>query len=536
MVETAGRSTNEKYNRARANNSRYRWMILIGLVVSAILEIMDTSMLNVALPQMAGSLDTTMTDIAWVSTAYLLANVVVLPMTAWLSQRFGRKNYLVASILIFTISRALCATSPSLGFIILWRLIQGAAGAALISTSQAVLLEIFPSEQQGLVQALFFIGLVVAPAVAPLIGGEIVDNYNWQMAFYIHIPVALISLYLVGAHYADTSTPRSRGAAGKLDVAGIAFLAIGLGSLQYVLEEGQRNDWFNDATILNFTILAALGIIALIIWELSPANKFPVVNLRVYGNRSLAAAVVISFAIGIGMYGVQFAFAVFLQGVLGFTSLKSGLALIPMGIGAMLSLMILAVITTKVDVKLQIVTGLAISGIGSWMLGFNTLSTGIENTWFPSILVGFGVSGSILPVTYAAFAALRPSEIADGAAQMGLGRQLGGSLGIALLDTFIVHMTAISRSTMVEHVNGGNPLFTHTWAGVAAYLVPHSYSWAESQRVALGIISGEISLQSALEGYNIGFQGVALVFFFCILLVPLLKAHKQVSEPAKPTR
>ncbi|HEY3331901.1 MAG TPA: DHA2 family efflux MFS transporter permease subunit [Capsulimonadaceae bacterium] len=514
-------------------NQRYRWLILLGLVVSAILEVMDVSILNVALPQMAGALGSTTTDIAWVSTAYLLANVVVLPMTAWLAQRFGRKNYLVASVIIFTIARILCAFSGSLGWVIVWRLLQGAAGAALISTSQAVLVDIFPDEQQGLVQSLFGLGLVAAPAIAPLLGGWLVDSYSWQMLFLIHIPGALLSLYMISALFADTSTPESRASAGKLDAAGVAFLALGLGSLQYVLEEGQRNDWFSDAGILRFSILAVIGMTALIIWELHPSNKSPVVNLRVYANRGLWSAVVISFVTGIGMYGVNYAFAVLVQGILGFTSIKSGMALLPLGIGSMVSLAIVAAVTNKVNPRVLIVTGLTVSALGSWILGFNTLATDITDTALPLGLVGFGIGMSILPVSIAAFAALRPSEAGDGAAQVGLGRQLGGSFGIALLNTYISHMTDVHRAVMLEHFNRANAAFGHTVQGLAGLMVHHGHSWADSQQAALAILYGSVARTAVLKGYNSGFQVVALTFLACIILVPLLKAPKR-GDAAPP--
>jgi len=515
---------------AQELNAKYRWLILFALVISAILEVMDSSILNVALPQMAGTLGTTMNDIAWVSTAYLLANVVVLPMSAWLAQRFGRKPYLLISILLFTIARLLCAFSPSLGLVIVWRLVQGAAGAALIATSQAVIADIFPKKQQGMVQSLFGLGLVVAPAVAPLLGGWIVEQYNWQLIFYVHLPVALVSLGLIWRLFTDNSTQESRTAAGKLDGLGVVFLAMGLGSLQYVLEEGQRNDWFNDTTITSFATLSVIGIIALIVWELHPANKSPVVNLRVYANPSLAAAVVISFAVGIGIYGVNLIFAVLVQNILGYTAIKSGMALVPMGVGSLISLAIVAAVSNKVDARLLIVCGLVIGGIGAWMLGFNTLDTDIPDTWIGLGMVGFGIGGSVMPVTIAALGALRPSESGDGAAQLGLGRQLGGSFGIALLNTYISHMSDFNRCYLVERINTANSVFTQTWQGLVGYMAIHGHSLTDAQRMALHVIDLEISLQSVLKAYNSAFQIVAVVFISCNLLVLLLKKSKATGN------
>ncbi|MDR3709148.1 MAG: DHA2 family efflux MFS transporter permease subunit [Capsulimonadaceae bacterium] len=524
----------EAHHPAIAANKKFRWWILIGLVVSAVLEVMDTSILNVALPQMAGSLGATTTDIAWVSTAYLLANVVVLPMTAWVAQRFGRKNYLVASIIVFSISRLMCAFSHDLGTVIVWRLIQGAAGASLISISQAVIADIFPAEQQGMVQAIFGIGLVVAPAVAPLLGGWIVDNSTWRVVFYIHVPIALFALYLVDILYTDASTQSSRAKAGKLDVPGIAFLAIGFGSLQYVLEEGQRNDWFNDAFIARVSIAAVCGIIAMIIWELWPTNKAPIVNLRVYGNRGLWSAVVISFMMGVGMYAVNYAFTMLVEYVLGFTPIKAGLAALPLGAGAFVGLLIIAAVTNLVDVRILVIIGLLLSATGSWMLGFCSANTGIEHTWICVGMIGFGIGFAMIPVTTAAFAALEPEESADGAAQLGLGRQLGGSFGIAILNTYISHMNDTHRAVLLEHLTRTNQTFTHAVSGMAGMFSQHGMHGGIGQAAAMGIVSEFVQLQSAIMAYNNGFQLVSIIFLACIPLTFLLKAPPIGQGSATP--
>lgn len=519
-------SSDDSEAHAIAANKKYRWLILIALVFSAILEVMDSSILNVALPQMAGTLATTTTDIAWVSTAYLLANVVFLPMTAWLSQCFGRKNYLVACVSTFAISRLMCAFCPSLALICICRLIQGAAGAALISTSQAVLVDIFPATQQGMVQAIFGVGLVVAPATAPLLGGWITDNYSWQVIFYIHIPIALLSLYLLAALYQDTSTVKSRARAGKIDIPGVALLAIGFGSLQYVLEEGERYDWFGDVWITRLTIIAVLGILAMIIWELHPSNKTPVVNLRIYGIRGLWSAVIISFVAGVGINGINYAYAIFLQGVLQFTSIKSGEALAAMGVGGVISLVLIAVSSSRVDVRVQIIIALAASILGVWLIGFNTQSVGLTDTWLPLSLIGFGMGGVVMPVSVAAFAAVKPSESGDASAQMGTGRQLGGAFGIAVINTYIVQMTDFHRSNLLQHINSANQIFVHDIYGFAGLLGPHGYHGAAAQAVAFGMVDRLVTIQAAIKAYNNAFQLIAIIFVCCIPLVFLLKAPK----------
>lgn len=527
----ARRSANEA-------NVRYRWWILMGLVVSAVLEILDTAILNVALPSMAGALGSTVTDAAWVSTAYLLANVVFLPMTAWLSQRFGKKTYLLTSIAVFAVSRLMCAFSSSLGEVIVWRLIQGAAGAALLSTAQAVIVEIFPPDEQGVAQALFGLGLVVSPAAAPLLGGWINDNYCWQVIFYIHVPVALVALLLIGRLYHDPSTRESRESAGMVDIPGVALLAIGLGSLQYVLEEGERHDWFGDIWITRFAVIAVIGILAMVAWELRPSNKKTVVNLRIYSNRGLCAAVVISFVLGIGSYALNLAFTIYIQNVLGFTAIKAGEAMLPVGVGATVSLVIIGAIMNRVNARIPIVSGLLISAFGTWLLGASTADIGLEHTLLPQFLIGFGAGAAVVPINVVAFAALRPSEGSDGAAQLGLGRQLGGSFGIAILNTYVARMMDYHRAMILQRLTLANQAFTSRIYGIARLLMTNGYHGPDARIRAIAIIDRFVAQQSAVKAYNNSFQSVAMLFASCLLLVPLLvvrRATPNITECSTST-
>src|SRR5579862_7848011 len=244
-----------------------RWFILIGLITAAIMEVLDTTIVNVALPQMAGNLSATTDEIGWVATGYILSNVVVLPMTAFFTQLFGRRNYLVGSITIFAIASFLCGTSHTLIELVIWRIIQGAGGAALLSTAQATLRQVFPREQQGMVQALFILGIIVAPTIGPTLGGWITDNYNWNWIFFINIPIAAASIFLVTSFLHDP--PWMRRKQEGIDIFGISLLTVGLASLQYVLEEGKRFDWFANATIVRLTILSSVCLLTMLWWELS---------------------------------------------------------------------------------------------------------------------------------------------------------------------------------------------------------------------------------------------------------------------------
>src|SRR5690348_5014698 len=276
----------------------YRWFILLGLITAAVMEVLDTTIINVALPQMAGNLGATTQEIAWVSTSYILSNVVVLPMTAFFTERFGRKRYLTFSILLFIAASFLCGTSHSLGEIVLWRLLQGAGGAALLSTAQATLRQIFPREEQGLVQAIFLLGIIVAPTLGPTLGGWITDNYQWNWCFFINVPIGIVATFLVTTFLSDPPGDRRRG---PIDFLGIALLTVGIGALQYVLEEGNQDDWFSSPTILRLSLLSAACLGTMLWWEMSKHNKHPVVNFRVLHNRELAASIFLFVALGFGL-------------------------------------------------------------------------------------------------------------------------------------------------------------------------------------------------------------------------------------------
>src|SRR4051812_247273 len=258
---------------------------MLGLITAAIMEVLDTTIVNVALPQMAGNLGATQQEISWVSTGYILSNVVVLPMTAFLTERFGRRRYLTASIIIFAIASFLCGTSTSLVELVVWRIVQGAGGAALLSTAQATIRQIFPREQQGLVQAVFLLGIIVAPTLGPTLGGWITDNYTWNWCFFINIPIGIVSAFLVATFLHDP--PEMQRRPGPVDFLGIGLLAVGLSCLQYVLEEGEQKDWFNDPAITRIAVVSALSLAGMLWWELSPRNPSPVVDFRVLKNRDL---------------------------------------------------------------------------------------------------------------------------------------------------------------------------------------------------------------------------------------------------------
>jgi len=508
-----------------------RWWILIGLIMASALEILDTTVVNVALPQMQGNLGATTDEIAWVSTGYILANVIVLPMTAWLSGRFGRKRYLMVSILIFNIARFMCGLSGSLGEIIFWRLVQGAGGAALISTAQSTLVEIFPRSQIATVQSLFGLGLIVTPTLGPLLGGYITDNYSWRTIFFIHVPLAIASLTLVGLFLQD-SVHQKR--VNTVDVAGIIMLAAGMGSLQYVLEEGERYDWFDNAWIIRLTFIAVVSLVSFVFWELSPRNKAPILDLRVLRNRSLAGAVVLGLVLGFGLYGGVFIYPLFVQTILGFTPTATGLALLPGGIMTAIAVVICGRLLQRgFDARILILVGMFVYMGAMWVLGHLTTQSGLGDTQTGLMVRGFGLGLVFIPISTVAFAGLQGAEIAQGAALYNLMRQLGGSFGIAVLNTYIVKMTAYHRADLVSHLHSGDPLFQQRLKGIAGSLMVNGgYSLVSAQAAALHLMDRLVQAQAMTMAYNNAFILLGLTFVLALPAVLLLRRPNRGAPAA----
>ncbi len=512
----------------------YRWIILIGLITAAILEVLDTTIVNVALPQMAGNLGATREEIGWVSTGYILSNVIVLPMTAWLSSRFGRKRYLVGSILLFLVASFFCGTSHTLIELIFWRIIQGAGGAALLSTAQATLREIFPKEQQGTVQALYILGIIVAPTIGPTVGGWITDNYSWPWIFFVNLPIGLISAGIVGAFLNDS---KHKVASIAVDWPGIFLLAIGLGSLQYVLEEGNQKDWFEDPLITTLSIIAAVALIALIAWEMSPRNRSPVVNLKVLKNRDLTAALFLFLALGFGLYGGLFIFPLFAQNILGFTPTITGLTLMPGGIATGISAIICGRLLggkkPLTSPRVVIVIGLALFVLSMWDLGHLTTLSGETDTRLALILRGAGLGLLFTPINLAAFSSLKGIEIAQGSSLLNLTRQLGGSFGIAILSTYLSRMNAFHYNILMSDLYRGNPALEQRLQVLTGGFVAKGYDLATAKSMALQAIGYIVGKQSSTMSYNDAFLLIGL-FMLCVSpAIFLLRSNKKAPAAAE---
>jgi DHA2 family multidrug resistance protein len=513
--------------------SKYRWLILLGLITAAIMEVLDTTIINVALPQMAGNLGATQDEIGWVSTGYILSNVVVLPMTAFFTATFGRRNYLSGSIVLFCVASFLCGTSHTLGELVFWRVVQGAGGAALLSTAQATLRQIFPKDQQGLVQAIFLLGIIVAPTLGPTLGGVITDNYQWNWCFFINVPFAVCSFFLVTTFLIDPPGMQRRV---PVDWAGIVLLIVGLGSLQYVLEEGNRYDWFNDVWIARLAVIAGVCLSAMLVWELSPRNQHPVVNFRVLKNRELAASIFLFVALGFGLYGGTFLFPLFTQSVLGFTPTATGLALLPGGLATASVVVILGQLLNgpkpKVDPRAVIALGVVIFMYAMWKLGHMTTASGEADARGALLFRGAALGLLFVPINQVAFGNLDPKDAQQAAGLINLARQLGGSFGIAILTTFVTVHVQYHRVNLLQYVYSYNPALIERQRMLVANLMAHGATALQAQAAAVGQIEQLLMRQATMLSYNDAWLLILTVFFCCSPAVLLLRKPKPATGPA----
>jgi MFS transporter, DHA2 family, multidrug resistance protein len=479
-------------------------LILLGLITAAIMEVLDTTIINVALPQMAGNLGATIQEIAWVSTGYILSNVVVLPMTAFFTATFGRKNYLGFSIILFVVASFLCGTSNSLGELIVWRVMQGAGGAALLSTAQATLRQIFPREQQGLVQAIFIMGIIVAPTLGPTLGGWITDNYRWGWCFFINIPIGIVAFFLVTTFLHDPPDAKRR--TGPVDWLGIGLLTVGLASLQYVLEEGREKDWFNDQLIVRLSILAAGCLATMVWWEMSKRNEHPVVNFRVLKNRDLAGSIFLFITLGFGLYGGVFLFPLFTQNLLRFTPTETGLALMPGGIATACTAIVCGRLLNGakplVDARILIYIGIGIFVYSMWKLGHLTTAAGEADARYPLIIRGVALGFLFTPINNVAYANLKPSQAQEASGLINLSRQLGGSFGIALIGTYLESRTALHRGDLVANIYASNPVFIERFQGALQHFIALGYAYVKAQAAAYASIDQALTAQALMLAYN----------------------------------
>lgn len=495
-----------------------RIIITITAIMCALLEIVDTTIVNVAMNDMKGSLGVTLSDIGWVVTAYAIANVIVVPMTSWLSQQFGRKNYFAASIIIFTVASFLCGQSTSLVEIIIFRFIQGLGGGALLVTSQTIITESYPAEKRGIAQAIYGLGVIVGPTLGPPLGGYITDNFSWPYIFYINIPIGIIAVLLTlsfvrSPKYAEKKT------LSQVDFLGILLLAVAVGCLQYVLEHGQQDDWFENQTILFMSIASFFGFILFLWRELT--FEYPIVNLRVLKNSNLAVGTALSFILGFGLYGSTFIIPIYTQSVLGWTATDAGMLLIPSSIMTAFMMPVVATLLQRgVEPKYLVSIGFLVFFVYSvWTHNILTIDTGAEHFFWPLVLRGFGLGFLFVPVTTLSLSTLKGKEIGEGASFTGMFRQLGGSFGIAIITTFISVFAIQHRANLVQHLDTASYEVQARVQALQAGFMQKGFPANEALSKAHKLLEVQVMTQANVLTYMDVFLTLGIVFLLCIPFV-----------------
>lgn len=502
-----------------------RVIITVTAILCALLEIVDSTIVNVALNEMKGNLGSTLSEVGWVITAYAIGNVIIVPMTSWLSQQFGRRNYFAASIIIFTVFSFLCGNASNIWELVFFRLMQGIGGGALLVTSQTIITESYPVEKRSMAQAIYGLGVIIGPTLGPPLGGYIVDNYSWPYIFYINIPIGIVATLLTLSFVRSPKYAEKRKAK-DVDWFGIILLAIFVGSLQYILERGHEEDWFDSKTIVFLTAAAVIGFILFLWRELT--FRYPIVELRVLKNGNLRIGTVMSFILGFGLYGSTFVVPLYTQSILGWTALQSGALMIPAALTTAFMMPIIGKLLTK-GAKQQILValGLLIFFIYSfWGYKILTPDTGKDDFFWMLIVRGAGLGLLFIPITSLALSTLKGQEIGQGAAFTGMMRQLGGSFGIAAITTFISNQTAKHRANLVSHLDMNNFDVQQRIGGLKASFMAKGMTPDAALQAAYKILDFGVLKQASVLSYMDVFLYLGLLFLVCIPFVLFVREKK----------
>jgi MFS transporter, DHA2 family, multidrug resistance protein len=476
---------------------KHKYLIAIAVTLAAVLELIDTSIVNVAIPHMMGNLGATIDEISWVSTGYIIANVIVIPMSGWLSAYFGRRRYLTGSIMLFVVASFMCGAATSLGGLVLWRVIQGLGGGALLSTAQSTLFESFPPEEAGIGQAMFGVGVMVGPTIGPTLGGWITDNYNWPWIFYINVPLGILAAIMVMA-YVRNAAHQER--ANRIDVAGIILLALTVGSLQWMLERGERYDWFESRFVTTLGVVAFVSGIGLIWRELTAEE--PIIDFSVLKSRQLATGVMFAAVLGLALYGGVFVLPIFLQSLHGFTAWQTGKVILPGALASAFTMAIVGRNAQKLDARYTIVAGSGLFMLSMWQMSQITLDSGTGDLFWPLVFRGIGLGLIFVPLTSASMAELSVRQLAQGTGMYNLTRQLGGSLGIALMATLLSRFTATRHAVLTEHVGAIDIAGQGRLDMITRGLLSHGMNPIVAKQQALFILDRQISAQASVLAFS----------------------------------
>ncbi len=508
--------------RPRANP----WLIGVSVMLATFMEVLDTTVVTVSLPHIGGNLAATPEEATWVLTAYLISNAIVLPATAWLGSVFGRKRFLLACIALFTLSSAACGAAGSLGFLVTARVLQGAGGGALQPIAQAVLLESFPPARRGVAMAFFSMGVIVAPILGPTLGGWVTDNYSWRWVFYVNLPVGAVAMLMASAFVEDPPWVRRERRA--VDYLGFAFMAVWLGTAQVVLDKGQQEDWFASAWIRALAGLSLAAMVGFVVRELT--TRDPIVDLRILGNRNFAAGVLLIGLLGVLLYGTTAQLPLFLQTLLGYPALQSGLAVSPRGLGAMASAFLVGRLIGLVDSRLMLAAGFSMLGASGFLFGRLNLSIAMSDIVGVTVLNGAATGMIFVPLSTTAMGRLRNEQMGNATGLYNLMRNLGGSLGVSIMTTLLQRGAQAHRAVLVSHLTPYDPPYQAWLARAEAALAPRAGEAASRQ--ALGLLDRVLDQQATLLAFIDNFRLIGLLGLCSVPLVLLFSRVRRAGPPA----
>ena len=492
------------------------------------MEVLDTTVVNVSLPHIAGSLSATINEATWALTSYLVANAIILPMTGWLASVFGRKNLLMLSVVGFTSASFLCGLAPTLPALIVFRIIQGATGGALQPLSQAVLLEAFPPQDRGKAMGFWGLGIVVAPILGPVLGGWLTDAYSWRWVFYINIPIGIMSIIMTRRYIFDPPYIRS-GQRRSVDYWGIGMLVLGIGALQFVLDKGQQEDWFQSPLIVTLSVIAVVTLAALVVHELTTAD--PIVDLRVFKERSYAVGVFLMTVVGFVLYGSMVLLPIMLQTLLGYPPLQAGIALAPRGIGSFAMMPMTGLMTGRFDARKLLTVGLVIGSVTLLWMSRLTLQAGYWDIFWPQLIQGMGLSLLFVPLTTVAMDAIPRERMAYATSLFNLMRNLGGSIGIAVTGTLLARHQQAYTAVYGANLTASEPTTQQVVGQLRQWLWSLDGDPVAATSRAYAVVHGLVARQAAMVSFVGLFQSLGVLFLLILPLVLLMKRPRGGGGP-----
>src|ERR1039458_9631554 len=511
------------------------WLIAATVMLATFMEVLDTSVANVSLPHIAGSLSAGIDESTWVLTSYLVSNAIVLPLSGWFSTLFGRKRFFIACVVIFTISSLLCGLAPSLPALVICRVIQGAGGGGMQPTSQAILVDSFPREKQGMAMAIYGMGVVVAPTIGPTLGGWITDNYSWRWIFWLNVPIGIISVAMILFLIAG-DRPKSSGKAKikgwKIDFLGLGFLGLGLGFLQVVLDKGERDDWFGSPFILWSTVVAVSALIALVIRELT--TDHPVIELRLFKDRNFAISTFMMYVLGVVLYGTTLLLPILLQTLMGYSAMQSGMVLLPGGIILLMILPFVGWLLGRVEHRWVVVAGLLITSAGLYGLSHLDLDAGARAAVYDWMISRTGTAFLFVPINVMAFYFVPRGKMDNASGLINLARNIGASTGISFVTTMLDRRQQFHQNVMVHNMQRGNSRFraavehlTHVFAGRGS---DPAHAASQAHAMVYQGLQRQASMLSFVDNFRI-------MSIICLCVLPLMfimKARKSKGGEAPP--